>query len=141
MAFNDRVVFNGQSVAVVVNGTVVGSDTSAGPTLLMSAVKTGTLSAQVTVDAETNTITLAARWQISQDEATWHNAVPSNNAANVVLATGTAGADAAVTKAVSAPSAVYGARFARVVIDVGVTNGTAVDSANVGYNYLLDALA
>lgn len=113
-------------------GSTVGMSTVA-----MSRVRPGTLSALYVVDAETNTITLAAKWQVSADGSTWNDVAnaPGNPAA-VVLATGTGGADAAVTKAVPAPEAVSGWRFARASIVVGVTTGTSSDTYTVSYNYV-----
>jgi hypothetical protein len=94
------------------------------------------LSALVTVDAETNTITLGAKWQGSNDKTTWLDIAhgPQNPAA-VALATGTAGADAAVTKVVPAPAAVYGYKFARCAVLVGVVTGTSNDTVSIAYSY------
>lgn len=93
------------------------------------------LSALVTVDAETNTITLAAKWQVSNDNSTWYDvANGTQNAAAVVLATGTGGADAAVTKVIPAPDAVYGWVYARLSIVVGVTTGTTSDTYTIAYS-------
>lgn len=117
---------------------------SAGTTVGMTAVDLGDnsrqkvrgLSALVTVDAETNTLTLAAKWQVSNDGSTWVDvANGSQNAAAVVLATGTAGADAAVTKMIPAPDAIYGWRKARIAFVVGVTTGTTSDTYAAGYCY------
>lgn len=111
-------------------GTVDG-----GTTIPMNSVEPGSLSAEFTVDAETNTITLAGIWQISDDGSTWLTVSPENNAATVVLATGTAGADAAVTKVLSAPAACYGARFARAAVQTGVTTGTTSDTYSIKNRY------
>ncbi len=98
--------------------------------------KVADLSALCVVDAETNTLTLAAKWQGSNDGSTWVDlANAPGNPAAVVLATGTAGADAAVTKAVEAPKAAYGFKFARCSIVVGVTTGTSSDTYTIGYCY------
>jgi len=134
MAYNDYLVTGVQSTSPVLTSVAAGAD-GAGATLLMSRVALGSLSATVTVDAETDTITLTPVWQVSNDASTWIDARPSNAAANVALATGTSSPDAAVTAVVSAPAAAYGFRYARCNVRVGVTTGTANDTATIAYNY------
>lgn len=113
-------------------GTVTGMSTIAN-----TQVRPGTLSAKVTVDAETNTLTIAAGWQVSDDGTTWTTvALAPNNPAAVVLATGTAGADAAVTRVIPAPKAVSGHRFARLTLTNGVATGTTSDTYSCSYNYI-----
>lgn len=98
--------------------------------------KVRSLSALVTVDAETTSFTFAAKWQVSNDGSTWVDvANGSQNAAAVVLATGTAGADAAVSKAIPAPEAIYGWRKARIALVTGGATGAAVDTYALGYSY------
>lgn len=100
------------------------------------------LSALVTVDAETNTLTLAAKWQVSNDGSTWVDVANGpQNAATVVLATGTGGADASVTKAIPAPDAIYGWRLARIALVVGGTTGTTSDTYAMSYCYRASASA
>lgn len=91
-----------------------------GATLNMTKVESGTLSALCTVDAETNTLTIAHAWQVSNDGTTFYDCAPSNNAATVVLATGTGGADAAVTVSIEANQSVYGYKYARLRLVAGV---------------------
>lgn len=94
------------------------------------------LSAKVVVDGETDTITIAAKWQVSADNSTWVDvANGTQNAAAVVLVTGTAGADAAVTRVMQAPDAVYGWSWARIALVVGVATGTTSDTYTIGYAY------
>lgn len=100
-----------------------------------SCRKVEALSALVTVDAETNTMTVTPKWEVSNDDSTYVTAANANNAANVVLATGTAGADASVSRVISAPDTVYGWRFARMSLLVGVATGTSSDSYSIAYNY------
>lgn len=101
-----------------------------------SRQKVRNLSALVTVDAETSTFTFAGKFQVSNDNSTWVDvANGSQNAAAVVLATGTAGADAAVTKMYPAPEAIYGWRYARFALVTGGTTGAAVDTYAIGYCY------
>lgn len=93
-------------------------------------------SAVVTVDAETDTLTLTARWQVGNTTSTWFDvANEPQNPAGVALATGTAGADAAVTKVIPAPDAVLGYKFARMALYVGVVTGTDDDTYSIGYSY------
>lgn len=101
-----------------------------------SRQKVRSLSALVTVDAETNTFTFATKWQVSNDGSTWVDVANGpQNAASVVLATGTAGADAAVSKAIPAPDAIYGWRKARIALVTGGTTGAAIDTYALGYSY------
>jgi hypothetical protein len=93
------------------------------------------LSALIGVLAETNGITVTPVWQVSNDDSTYVDAAPSNNAANVVFATGTAGADTAVSACISAPAAVYGWKFARCAFRNAVQTGAATDLYSVGYCY------
>lgn len=115
---------------------VAGTQTRAGQ-VVMRQVQEGTLSALVVVDAETNTITLQADWLVSNDGSTWYTcSTASNNPATVVLATGTAGADAAVTRVIPAPAAVYsGWAYAAVAITNLVQTGAATDTYSVRYSY------
>ena len=100
-------------------------------------VRPGTLSATMVVDAETNTLTIAAGWEVSADSVTWQTmALAPNNPAAVVIATGTAGADASVTVNIPAPEAVAGHRFVRATVINGVATGTTADTYTVSYNYI-----
>lgn len=123
------------SVSGNLNGAVAGTKTAGGK-VSNSRVAPGTLSATFVVDAETSTITLAAGWQVSNNGTDWYDlSYAPNNPAAVVLATGTAGADAAVTKVVPAPSGSDGWRFARAVVINGVVTGTTSDTYTISYNY------
>jgi hypothetical protein len=108
---------------------------TAGPTLNMDLVADDTLSALVVVDVETNTITMEAVWQVSNDATTWYECRGLNNAAIVVLGTGTGGADASVSRVLEAPKAVYGWRYARCSIRNLVATGAAVDTYAISYNF------
>ena len=80
--------FNGDTAGTVKAGASVSIWGPAG------GVVNGTLAALVIVDAETNTLTMSAYWQVSEDGSTWYDvSAAANNPANVVLATGTAGHD------------------------------------------------
>lgn len=105
--------------------------------VVMNQVEPGSLSAKAALDCETSTLTVYVDWQVSLDNSTWVDvANGSQNAAAVVVATGTAGADATVTKVYPAPSAVYAFPFARIAIRNGVTTGAAVDTYSVTYHYM-----
>lgn len=94
-----------------------------------------TLSCLYTVDAETDTLPIACHWQVSHDNSTWYDIKPSNGAAYVVQATGTAGADAAVTVALEAPTGVLGWEYVRPAVKVGVTTGAAVDTYSMQVSF------
>lgn len=101
-----------------------------------SRQKVRSLSALVTVDCETDTMTMTGKWQVSNDGSTWVDVSNgTQNAAGVVLATGTGGADASVSKAYPAPDAVYGWKKARFAITNGVVTGNAVDTYAISYCY------
>lgn len=94
------------------------------------------LSARLSVLAETDTFTWTAKWQVSNDNSAWVDlANGSQNAAAVTLATGTAGADAAVTRVIPAPDAIYGWKYARIVLVTGGTTGATADTYAMGYCY------
>jgi hypothetical protein len=94
------------------------------------------LSALVTVLAETSTFTWAGKWQVSNDNSTWVDLTHgSQNAAAVVISTGTAGADSAVSKAFTAPDSIYGWKKARFALVTGGTTGQAADTYAIGYCY------
>lgn len=134
MSFNSKIKIAAQSSSGNLDGDAAGTLTG-GSTVQMRNVEVGTLSALVTVDAETNTITLGAVWEVSNDASTWYVCTPVNNAATVVLATGTGGADAAVTRVIPANDAVYGYRYARCSIQNLVAQGTTNDTYSISYNY------
>ena len=117
--------------------TVVAGDAKGLTAIATASIKDGTLSALFTLLAETNTITLAAGWQVSQDNSTWYDFPVENNAALVVFGTGTAGADSAVSKVIRT-SGFKGWKFIRPAIHVGVTTGTANDTYEVTPYWLND---
>lgn len=134
--------YNAHSSSGTANGLATSSEVAGTGVELgdNSRQKVRALSALVTVDAETSTFTWAAKWQVSNDGSTWVDvANGSQNAAAVVLATGTAGADAAVTKAIPAPDAIYGWRKARLTLVTGGTTGASADTYSIAYSYRADA--
>ena len=108
--------------------TIVAGASVGGTAYPTNEIAVDTLSCEFTLDAETNTITLAAHWQVSHDNSTWVDVKPSNGAAYVAQATGTMGADAPVTVVLEAPTGVLGWEYVRPAVKVGVTTGTTNDT-------------
>lgn len=132
MRYNDKAA-TGTADTLVITSVIGGTALDMGDN---ARQKVRALSALVTVDAETSTFTFAGKWQVSNDGATWVDvANGTQNAAAVVLATGTGGADAAVSRVFDAPTSVYGWRKCRFALVTGGTTGAAVDTYSIGYNY------
>lgn len=129
--------YNVSSSTGTFNGVTAGSVTANSAVFIgQSWQKVKALSALVTADCETDTMTLTPVWQVSEDGSTWVDvAALPNNAANVVWLTGTAGADAAATKVFPAPDLVYAWKYARFGLLVGVTTGAAGDTYTMSYTY------
>lgn len=136
--------FHTPIVTAAVTGTLdtlVAGTTTGATTLPVDLIHPGTLSCEYLIDAETNTITISGIWQVSDDGSTWVDVRGANNAAVVVLGTGTAGADASVQVVLDAPAAVYGARFVRAAVRNGVATGAAVDTYSMKYRYAKPRMA
>lgn len=128
----DQHIASGNATGVGAGGQVNGKQ------LFMGGIdqKVAHVSALITALAETNTLTLSAKWQGSNDGSTWLDLAHSpQNPAAVALATGTSGTDTAVTTVVPAPASAYGYKFARCSLVVGVTTGTTNDTYSIGYSY------
>jgi hypothetical protein len=119
------------------NTVTAGTTTPGNKVLVNSGVRrhVAGLGALMTVTAQTNGITITAKWQVSNDGTNWVDVTVPQNPANVALATGTAGTDAPVTRMFAAPEAVYGARFARAAVVNGAETGGATDLYAIGYCY------
>lgn len=139
MGFPARLM-NGVSTTSGNLNTLVAGTITPGATLQVSTAAFGTISATCTFLAETNTITLSAVWQVSNDASTWLRAVDENDAAPVAVGTGTAGADSAVTRVVAAPRTVYGWRYVRCGVLNGVVTGATADTYSIAYNYAAQGL-
>ena len=115
--------------------TIAAGNSVGGTAYPTNEIALNTLSCLYTVLAETNTITLACHWQVSHDNVTFYDIKPSNGASFVVIATGTAGSDVAVSVVLEAPKGVLGWEYVRPAVKVGVATGAAVDtySMTVGY--------
>lgn len=135
MSLNTKLVNNALATATLNLDTIVADTITGGPTLPMAQVATGTLSAKLVLDAETDTIQVQGVWQVSADASTWVTCLPANGAALVTLATGTAGADASVTVVLPANDAVYGWKYARIAVRNTVATGAATDTYQLAYNY------
>lgn len=118
---------NGQAAGATVAGTTSINTGDA------SRQKVKSLCAQVTGTAATATLTMAVKWQVSNDRTTWTDASNGpQNAASVPFTTGTS---AAKSMLISAPDAVYGAQYCRAVIVTGGATGAAGDTWSIGYSY------
>lgn len=115
--------------------TLVAGTTTGGTAIETRLCKPGSLSALFTVDAETNTITISCLWQVSDDNSTWYDLLPQNGAAIVAQATGTAGADASVSAALSCPDSAEGWVYARPAVRNGVATGTTSDTYSIQAHY------
>jgi hypothetical protein len=115
---------SGDLTAAPVAGT-----TTPGTALATAGIELNTLSCLCTVDAETSSITLAIKFQVSDDNSTWYDlAGDAQNPANVTLATGTGGADAAVDRVLPVPPQALGWKYVRpALVNAGAT-GAAVDT-------------
>ena len=115
---------SGDLTAAPVAGTTTG-----GTALATQGIEVGTLSCLFTLLAETNTITLTGKFQVSVDNSTWYNlAGDAQNPANVAIGTGTAGADTAVNVVLPVPVAAMGWKYVRPAIVNGVATGAAGDT-------------
>lgn len=133
MSFPAR-FFQGAAATGTFNGILAGSGVG-GTAYSTNEIALNTLSCLFVVLAETNTATLACHWQVSHDNVTFFDIKPSNGAAFVVVATGTAGADAPVTVVLEAPKGVLGWEYVRPAVKVGGGGGSVLDtySMTVGY--------
>lgn len=124
--------FTGAAPQTVAGNTIVMGKPGASP-------RPGTLSATVYAKATTSTLTVTAKWQVSEDGSTWVDAYGSNRAANVAIATGT-GSAVTDTVSIAAPDGVYAHNYARciAVTGVGVGGGAGTDEASVAYFFLKD---
>lgn len=107
-----------------------------GAAIDVEMLEPNTLSAAVTVTAQTTGITAYAKWQVCNTTGgTWLDFVAANNPANVAIATGTGGVDAAVTKVVAAPAGIEAWKFARIQLYTGDQAATTGDLGGATYSY------
>lgn len=122
---------SGDLTAAPVAGT-----TTAGTALATANIQPGTLSCLFTVLAETSTLTITGKFQVSDDNSTWYNlAGDAQNPANVAIATGTAGADSAVSVVLPVPTSALGWKYVRAAIVNGVATGASGDTYSFTFRY------
>lgn len=132
------IFFNASPVSGNFNGSAAGT-VKAGATLQVNNAARRVvehLSALVTLEAETNTLTIRPKWQTSNDGSVWVDCIDQVNATATVQATGTAGADSPGTRIVEAPPSAYGSRFARCSAVNAAQTGNTTDTYAIGYNYV-----
>lgn len=118
-----------------VNGVTAGNSVT-GTALSTVGIAAGTLSCLFVLLAETNTLTLTASFQVSNDNSTWIDlAGDAQNPANVAQSTGTAGADTAVSRAIPVPTPALGWKYIRPKVTVGVATGAAADTYALTWQY------
>ena len=94
--------------------------------------KVQSLIALATFTAQTASLAVAGVWQGSNDNSTWVNLVPANNAANVTFTTAVA---AAKTASFDAPLGAYGWKFARFTFLTSGATGGVADTYSIAYSY------
>lgn len=103
--------------------------TTGGTAIATANIEKGTLSCLFTVLAETSTLTLTGKFQVSDNNSTWYDlAGDAQNPANVTMATGTAGADVAVNAVLPVPAPALGWKYVRAAVVNGAVAGAAVDT-------------
>lgn len=114
---------------------VAAGTTTGGPALRTNLVEPGTLSCLLAIDAETDAITVAPKWQVSQDNSTWKNLTDTTAALPAGWATGTTGADASVERVIACPVQASGWKFVRAAIVSGGATGGTADTYSFTYQY------
>lgn len=109
--------------------------TAEGTALSMRTVEPHTLSAYFNLTANTNTLTIAGYWEVSDDNSTFYEVAPLNNAAKVVMTTGT-GSDVDYDKVIECPPGCYGWKYVRAAVVSGVATGAADDTYAITYRWL-----
>lgn len=126
--------FKVSAVSGNINTLIAGTVTAGNPLFMGNvARKIDMLSAVVNVTAATSTLTWTGKWQYSDDKTNWVDLRQSNNAANVVLATGTSAATGDI--GIDAPYGVNGAKWVRFVLLNGVATGGVTDLFAISYSY------
>ena len=110
--------------------------TDAGTAVRTATAERGSISCLWVVDVETNTATMTAGWQVSDDDSTYYTVSDIDYTASTVLFTGTGGADASVTVAMGPPDWVYGWKYVRPVTILGGTTGNTADTYSMSTVYV-----
>ncbi len=133
MSFNKRL--NVAQLATASTGIAGASGTVVtGNPVTLAAAQHGSISALVTLIVETNTVTLAPKWQVSNDNVTYYDV--QGNTGTTRTGTGST----ATTTEVLVLNAGCVWRYARVAVVVGVTTAVVTkEFFSVSYNYLTPA--
>lgn len=115
----------GQTAAAGAAGT-----TFPGNALNTAQVQPGTLMARCVATIATGSLTFAPKWQVSDDNSTWEDVTPMNNAANVTIT-------ATATKHLEGPPCLAGKRWVRAVFLSAGATATTGDFYRFSYSYLL----
>lgn len=114
----------------------VAGSTTGGTALGTNGIELGTLSCLFVLDAETDTLTLTGKFQVSDDNSTWYDlAGDAQNPANVLMATGTGGADAAVSRVLPVPTQALGWKYVRAAVVNLVATGAAADTYAMTFHF------
>lgn len=114
----------------------VAGSTTAGTAVQPLQWERASVSCLATVLAETNTLTLTVKFQVSLDNSTWYDvAGDAQNPANVLLATGTAGADVAVSRVFPVPPSATRWPWLRAAVVNGVATGAVGDTYAFTFQY------
>lgn len=109
-----------------------------GAVINTNIVKPNTLIALVLASAKTNTTTITGKWQVSDDNSTYYDVVPQNNAARVAQVTGT-GSAVASTVVYEAPNAILSFKYVRFAIITAVSTADGTDDGGtISYRYIKD---
>lgn len=116
--------------------TVTSGSTVGGTAVIPTQWASGSVSCLFNVLAETNTLTITGKFQVSHDNSTWYDlAGDAQNPANVTMATGTAGADSATTRVLPVPPSATAWEYLRAAVVVGGTTGASADTYAMTFQY------
>ena len=137
MGINEQIIPNAKNSGVLaLTGAAPQTANGTSLSIVDNRVAEGTLAANVSGNITTNTITFTGKWQVSDNGSAFKDAFNSNNAANVIIATGT-GVLATFSRSVSGHDGLYGYRYVKYVVTtgVGVGGGAGVDDVTISYNF------
>lgn len=112
----------------VAAGTTVG-----GPAVKTRLIEKGALSCLLNVDCESDALTLAPKWQVSDNNSTWKDLTDTTAALPAGWATGTTGSDASVERQIACPLSAWGSRFVRLALLTGGATGGTADTYSFTY--------
>jgi len=133
MAFPVRYQTIAGGTSTLTAGPVAGV-TTGGTGISLANLEVGTLSCLFTVLAQTTNLTLTGKFQVSDDNSTYYDlAGDAQNPANVLIATGTAGVDTAVTRVLPVPPAAFGWKYLRAAVVNDVATGAIGDTYDFSF--------